>query len=111
MEIVHLSKLLKEEKISTMNSSNNIELFNNLINPLRSWLESIEIKNQELAHLLCKLIPAYCPFERDIKLFERTMFHIPPMCKLNPLYEQVIEQNSGVRSQNSAMNSFRLVDE
>jgi len=58
--------------------------------PLRQWLESLEVKNPKLAHRLCKLIPAQCPFERDVKLFGRTLFHIPPMCKLNPLYEEVV---------------------
>lgn len=58
--------------------------------PLRQWLDSIEIQNPQLAHRLCKLIPAQCPFERDVKLFGKTLFHIPPMCKLNPLYEEFV---------------------
>ncbi|MFB8787273.1 MAG: Mo-dependent nitrogenase C-terminal domain-containing protein [Potamolinea sp.] len=60
------------------------------LKPLRQWLESLEVNNPKLAHRLCKLIPAQCPFERDVKLFGRTLFHIPPMCKLNPLYEEVV---------------------
>lgn len=62
----------------------------NLLHPVRQWLESIEIRNPKLARLLCKLIPSRCPFEREIKLFDHTVFRIPPMCKLNPLYEQVV---------------------
>jgi hypothetical protein len=61
-----------------------------LLHPIRQWLESIEINNAKLARFLCKLIPAQCPFERDIVLFGRKLFHIPPMCKLNPLYEEVV---------------------
>ncbi|RUR80783.1 Mo-dependent nitrogenase C-terminal domain-containing protein [Chlorogloeopsis fritschii PCC 9212] len=61
-----------------------------LLYPIRQWLESREINNAKLAHFLCKLIPAQCPFERDIVLFGRKLFHIPPMCKLNPLYEEVV---------------------
>ncbi|MBW4666732.1 MAG: Mo-dependent nitrogenase C-terminal domain-containing protein [Cyanomargarita calcarea GSE-NOS-MK-12-04C] len=61
-----------------------------LLTPVRNWLESIEIHNSKLAHSLCKLIPSQCPFERDIIVFGRKLFHIPPMCKLNPLYEQVV---------------------
>ncbi len=61
-----------------------------LLNPVRQWLEAIDVHDPKLARLLCKLIPAYCPFERDIKLFGHTVFHIPPLCKLNPLYEQVV---------------------
>ena len=63
---------------------------NDLLQPIRKWLESIEIHNVKLAHFLCKLVPAQCPFERDITLFGRHLFHIPPMCKLNPLYEEVV---------------------
>jgi hypothetical protein len=61
-----------------------------LLTPVRNWLESIEIHNRKLAHSLCKFIPSQCPFERDIIVFGRKLFHIPPMCKLNPLYEQVV---------------------
>lgn len=61
-----------------------------LLQPLRQWLDKVEINNPQLAHRLCQIIPAQCPFERDVKLFGRTLFHIPPMCKLNPLYEEVV---------------------
>jgi hypothetical protein len=53
-------------------------------------LEMIKVDNPKLAHLLCKLIPAQCPFERNLKLFGRTVLYIPPLCKLNPFYEQVV---------------------
>ncbi|MFO5437948.1 MAG: Mo-dependent nitrogenase C-terminal domain-containing protein, partial [Dolichospermum sp.] len=49
-----------------------------------------QVSDRQLAHRLCKLIPAQCPFERDIKLFGKTLFHIPPLCKLNPLYEELV---------------------
>jgi hypothetical protein len=58
--------------------------------PIRNWLDAIEVKHPALAHRICRLIPAQCPFERDVKLFSRTLFHIPPLCKLNPVYEQVV---------------------
>jgi hypothetical protein len=58
--------------------------------PLRQWLEHLEVNSPNLAHFLCKLIPAQCPFERDIIFFGNTLFHIPPLCKLNPVYEELI---------------------
>jgi hypothetical protein len=64
--------------------------YGDILRPLRQWVESISVNNRQLAHRLCKLIPAQCPFERDVKLFGKTLFHIPPMCKLNPLYEEVV---------------------
>jgi hypothetical protein len=30
------------------------------------------------------------PLRRDVVLFGRKVLHIPPMCKLNPLYDQVV---------------------
>ena len=36
------------------------------------------------------LIPSQCPFERDIILFGRKLVHSPPMCTINPLYEQLV---------------------
>lgn len=60
------------------------------LQPLRQWLDGIAVRDRNFAHSLCKLIPAQCPFERDIKLFGKVLFHIPPMCKLNPLYEEVV---------------------
>ncbi|AFY53229.1 Mo-dependent nitrogenase C-terminus [Rivularia sp. PCC 7116] len=61
-----------------------------IFKPLRVWVNNIQVSDRQFAHRICKLIPAQCPFERDVKLFGRTLFHIPPMCKLNPLYEEVV---------------------
>jgi hypothetical protein len=58
---------------------------------IRHKLESIEIHSSRMAQFLCKLIPASCPFEREIKIGDRTLAHIPPLCKLNPLYDQLVE--------------------
>jgi hypothetical protein len=61
-----------------------------LFQPVRRWLDRINVQNAEFAHMICKRIPSQCPFERDIKLFNRTLFHIPPLCKLNPVYDEVV---------------------
>ncbi|MCW6037593.1 Mo-dependent nitrogenase C-terminal domain-containing protein [Spirulina subsalsa FACHB-351] len=61
-----------------------------LLYPLKQWMDNLDIKNVKLAHWICHWIPAQCPFERDIKLFGKTLFHIPPLCKLNPFYEQFV---------------------
>lgn len=58
--------------------------------PLRKKLDQLQVRDAKFAHFVCKLIPPQCPFERDVKLFGKTLFHIPPMCKLNPLYEEVV---------------------
>lgn len=61
-----------------------------VLKPVRRWLDEIEIHDPKLARFFSKMIPAQCPFERDIQLFGRTLVHIPPLCKLNPLYEQFV---------------------
>jgi hypothetical protein len=62
----------------------------NLLLWLRTQLDSVEIHNAQLARFLCQLIPAQCPFERDLKIGGHRLLHIPPLCKLNPLYEQLV---------------------
>lgn len=58
--------------------------------PVKHWLDGLDIHDPKVARFLCKMIPPQCPFERDIKLFGHKIVHIPPMCKLNPLYEQLV---------------------
>lgn len=67
-----------------------IQIFLDPVQSVRQWLDTIEVRSSKFAHLICKLIPAQCPFERDITVFNRTLIHIPPLCKLNPCYEQVV---------------------
>jgi hypothetical protein len=45
------------------------------LQPLRQWLDGIKIRDDKFARLLCRLIPAQCPFERDITLFGKVLFH------------------------------------
>jgi tellurite resistance protein len=60
------------------------------LHPLRDWLDGLEMHDPRIARFLCKMIPPQCPFERDIKLFGKKVVHIPPLCKLNPIYEQLV---------------------
>jgi hypothetical protein len=61
-----------------------------LFQPLRQWLDRLPIENERQATRICNLIPSQCPFERHVKVMGRTVLHIPPLCKLNPLYEELI---------------------
>jgi len=76
------------QKVGTKNKFSQPKF--DLLQPLRTWLDELEIQNRKLAKFLAKLIPAQCPFERDVILFGRKIGHIPPMCKLNPLYDQLV---------------------
>jgi tellurite resistance protein len=66
------------------------EAHHDLLDPVRTWLDQMQIHDPKVARFLCRMIPAQCPFERDVVLFGRKIVHIPPMCKLNPLYEQLV---------------------
>lgn len=61
-----------------------------LLQPIQTWLDKVEVKDADAARLLYKMIPGQCPFERDVILLGRTLFHIPPLCKLNPFYDQLV---------------------
>lgn len=61
-----------------------------LLLPIKNWLDTIQIKNSITAHRLNNLIPAQCPFSRKITIFNHTILTIPPLCKLNPLYDNLM---------------------
>jgi tellurite resistance protein len=61
-----------------------------VLQPVRNWLDGMEMQDPRVARFICKMIPPQCPFERDVVLFGQKIVHIPPMCKLNPLYEQLV---------------------
>jgi tellurite resistance protein len=73
-----------------MQSYVNLQPQRTVLQPIRDWLDKMDVQDPKIAHFLCKLIPSQCPFERDINLFGRTIAHIPPLCKLNPLYDQLV---------------------
>lgn len=60
------------------------------LKPAREWLDQLEVHDPRLARFICKLVPSQCPFERDVTLFKKKIVHIPAMCKLNPLYDQLV---------------------
>ena len=62
----------------------------NVLHPVKHWLDDWEVHDPKVARFICKMIPPQCPFERDVTLFGRKIVHIPPMCKINPLYEQLV---------------------
>jgi hypothetical protein len=63
---------------------------NGLLDHLKAWLDGLDPSEPAVARFLVRLIPAQCPFERDVKLFGHKLVHIPPMCKINPLYDQLV---------------------
>lgn len=63
-----------------------ISPFNYIKNKLESW----EIKEKEVAQKIVALIPSQCPFAKDIYWCDRKVFTIPPLCKINPFYEDLM---------------------
>ncbi|BAU63587.1 Mo-dependent nitrogenase family protein [Stanieria sp. NIES-3757] len=64
--------------------------FPNPIQFIQKQFDNLEIQSEQVARQIVRLIPAQCPFAREVRLFGRVMFRIPPLCKLNPLYEQLM---------------------
>ncbi|MCU0543586.1 MAG: Mo-dependent nitrogenase C-terminal domain-containing protein [Oscillatoriaceae cyanobacterium Prado104] len=60
-----------------------------LLDSIRHWIDGIEVRSSRLAHLICKLIPCTCPFERKFSLFGFN-FHTPPLCEINPFYNEFV---------------------
>ncbi|MBD3885075.1 nitrogenase [Phormidium tenue FACHB-886] len=81
---VHTSSLTTQSAIASPQPDHE------LLKPLQDWLDHLDVKDARLARFLCKMIPPQCPFERDVVLFGHKIVHIPPMCKLNPLYDQLV---------------------
>jgi Mo-dependent nitrogenase C-terminus len=66
------------------------DAFDLMLQPFREWLDAVPVTDADAARMLYKLIPGQCPFERDVVLFGRKLMHIPPLCKLNPFYDQLV---------------------
>ncbi len=87
--MIYSSKITSIQLNSTQNNLLSKIIFD-LFQPIRHLLDKIEIRDRKLARLIFKLIPSQCPFEREIRLFGRSVVYIPPLCKLNPVYEQLV---------------------
>lgn len=61
-----------------------------LMTKIRQWLITYPITTPAIAHRICRLIPAQCPFARTFSLFGYPVITILPLCKLNPFYEEVM---------------------
>lgn len=60
-----------------------------LLDPIRRWLDRLEVRSPRFAHLICQLIPCTCPFEHKFIVFGYN-FHTPPLCELNPFYNEFV---------------------
>ncbi len=78
-----MTALIQKQNLKTQGVFNPVRL-------LQNQLENLEIKQEKTAQRIVKLVPSQCPFARDVKIFERVILRIPPLCKLNPFYEQLI---------------------
>lgn len=81
---------LNELRIKLEAASHHEEHHPDLLEPVKEWLDHMDIHDSQLANMICRIVPAQCPFERDIVLFGRKIMHIPAMCEINPLYDQLV---------------------
>jgi hypothetical protein len=80
----------KSSKVTLITMTQGIQAQPSFLQPIRQWFDNIEIKNASVARLIAKTIPSQCPFERDIAVLGRRIARIPPLCKLNPFYDQLV---------------------
>lgn len=75
-----------------MSKINNIirKTFLSPLGVIKIKLEKLEIKEKETAKKIVRLIPNQCPFAKEIRLFNFYIGKIPPLCKLNPFYEDLM---------------------
>jgi hypothetical protein len=78
-----------ETEVKTLAVSSKSKKFD-IFAPIRKWINNINVKNPRIAHRICSLIPAQCPFAKTIKLFGKRILTIPPLCKINPVYEELM---------------------
>ena len=78
------------EVAATLQSPSTGDLGHKLLDSAKHWLDDLEIEDRRIARFICNMVPAQCPFERNLTLFGNKTVHIPPMCKLNPLYDQLM---------------------
>ena len=81
---------INELRLKIEEASHHDEHHPDLLEPVKEWLDHMDIHDSRLANLICKVVPAQCPFERDVVLFGRKIMHIPAMCEINPLYDQLV---------------------
>jgi tellurite resistance protein len=81
---------INELRIKLEANSGKDEHHPDLLEPVKEWLDHMDIHDSRLANLICKVVPAQCPFERDVVLFGHKIMHIPAMCEINPLYDQLV---------------------
>ncbi len=60
------------------------------LNTIKTRLINLEISTKETAEKIVNLIPNTCPFAKDITIFGLLIFTIPPLCKLNPFYDDLM---------------------
>ncbi len=87
---VTLSQAIERSAIAQPTLKHKAALKHEALKPMQEWLDHLDVKDARLARFLCQMIPSQCPFERDVTLFGQKIVHIPPMCQLNPLYEQMV---------------------
>lgn len=61
-----------------------------ILYPFEQFLDNFAIKDRKTALMVCQLIPGECPFARTLSLPGGRLLRIPPLCKINPLYDSLI---------------------
>ena len=67
-----------------------LAFFNPLL-PLRRWVNNLEVSSVTTAQWICRVIPNTCSSGYDFTVFGRISLHVPSLCKLNPLADELVD--------------------
>ena len=88
------SYLLDRTALSNRSMSSNLLKFAHAfdpLKPLRNWLENLNISNPQASAQAVSTDPIPMSLSSAISIYLGARSYIfPPMCKLNPLYEEVV---------------------
>ncbi len=59
--------------------------------PFRAWINRIEVHQSWFARWVCRLVPNVCSRGYDLRCLGYTILHLPSLCKLNPLYDELLD--------------------
>lgn len=81
---VLMNPITLRQQLELLSTSRHCSAVNSVQSEGPAW-----IQHPTIASLVCKVIPAQCPFARQIRLLGASV-QIPPLCKLNPFYDQLM---------------------
>jgi hypothetical protein len=66
-------------------------LSSHLLAALKEQINTLEVHNIQVAKWICRVIPNTCSTGYDLRFWGRTWLHLPSLCELNPLTDELVD--------------------